>query len=61
MGNGKPFNSFFLLEFKTEIYLTRLRAIEHSSASIITHDVDWGGGGGGGGIGMRDRSVQEIL
>ena len=45
----KLFNSFFLLEFKTEMYVTRLRSMEHSSANVLTHCVN---GGWGDGIGV---------
>ena len=42
----------FLSEFKTEMYVTRLRSMEHSSAHILTHCVD-GDGGDGIGVGVR--------
>ena len=50
----------FLSEFKTEMYVTRLRSMEHSSANILTHCVDEGWEDGTG-VGVRVSSRNRMI
>ena len=52
----------FLSEFNTEMYVTRLRSMEHSSANILTHCVDEGWGDGiGVGVGKGNAGLFKKL